>query len=1171
MSREENIKPGQSATKTGFAVWQEDGSISNICGALPDLTSNWPNEKLWWANIQRFITLPPPTQCPVCNRGRRVGVAEVALKYPNQPQNAKPILFEIEFSGHPHDLTKDGLGEMILVRDITKEQEETAKVRKKIQQYESICSFIEDVYYRIDLEGKIQFISPSCAKLLLFNPEELLGTSLGDLCASPEYLNELLTIVEKTNSINDFDMVLNCKQGNHVPISLNAQVVFDGKKRKVGVEGIFRDITEREKLDTLLVERTRQFQESMAKLEFQKKAVDQHHLITVTDQNGLITYVNDQVVELSQYSKKELLGKSLDIFNANFHPKSFFKEMWRTVRNGKTWRGEVKNCKKNGDFFWVDESITPFLTSSGQPFQYISTGTDITEQVSTVIRLEQNRKFLHSIVDSLGDGVYVLDLQGQLLSLNAEGERLLGWKESELLNTNFHNAVHHTRRDGTPFKTVDCTIHQSLLGRTFRKEEDYFICKDGSFLPISLVTSPLMDGNDIIGSVAIFRDNLQRVKRRAELEQACASAIESSRLKSEFLANMSHEIRTPMSAIVGMNDLLMDTDLNDEQYGFAQIVKESSISLLALINDILDFSKIEAGKVDIEEINFSPVTVVEGAAELMAGLAYEKELSLVTYIDPNIPNILRGDPGRLRQMLLNLINNALKFTEYGEVVVRATIASETETNVTINFAVSDTGIGLSTESREHLFDPFTQVEHGTIKHGGTGLGLAISKRLTKLMNGKIGIESEEGKGSTFWFQIPFKGSAVTKRRDNGNLNSGPLKKTKTLTILENKSDIEIIHLYFKAWGIDVRNNKSWDSSLSEIRTAKLNNTPYDLIILSTELTDEHVEFINIPSLLEEEKILEKTKLIALMDREDKEQRELLLESGYNTTIAKPVQQSEWIETMLELLHPEAVQNKVDSTATTHDMEKKPAITPKSDDTLKDGKLLLLVEDNLVNQKVAVLQLKKLGYSAHTVVNGKEAVEALSQVPYALILMDCQMPVMDGFEATQAIRKMEQINSKHTPIIAMTANAMKGDREKCLTAGMDDYLSKPVDPATLLKKLRYWMPKDFGEQVPIDINQLRQLFGNDDGMIRELLQHFIPSAEELLGRLWEASQNQKANDLNAAAIDLREACTNLGAANMAQLVRTAERAVEQNDWKMAQEATDALNIAFEKVETFIADF
>jgi two-component system, sensor histidine kinase and response regulator len=1172
MSREATTGPAHSTTKTGSALWQEDGSLSHIGGALPTLTAHWSSPKRWWSDVQNQITPPPLTQCPICDRGKRLGLVTLSLNFPNAPIDSSPLLFEIEFLGHPHEWADKINGDLILVRDITKEQEETQSVHKDINQYESICSFIEDVYYRIDLEGNIKFISPSCEKLLLYRPEELLGKSLEEMCVSPEYLTELLTILERAESVNDFDLVLQCKQGNQVPISLTAQVVCDESGSNVGVEGIFRDITERERLDTLLVERTRQFQESMARLEFQKKAIDQHHLVTVMNPDGVITYVNDKVVETSLYSRDELLNQHLDIFNFDFHQNSFIQEMWRTIRTGKSWRGEVRNRKKNGDNYWLDQAITPFLTATGQPFQYISTATNISEQVWSIARLEQNRKFLHNIVDAIGDGVYVLDIQGQLLSLNSEGEQLLGWQENELLHTNFHKAVHHTRRDGSPFKTIDCTIHQSLLGRAFRKEEDYFIRKNGSFLPVSLVTSPLMDGSEIIGSVAIFQDSSQRVKQQRELEATCAAALESSRLKSEFLANMSHEIRTPMSAIVGMNDLLMDTTLSDEQYGFSQIVKESSISLLALINDILDFSKIEAGKIDIEDIDFSPVTVVEGAAELLAGLANEKELSLVTYIAPQIPNVLRGDPGRLRQMLLNLINNALKFTEDGEVVVKANIVTETSQDVTLYFSVNDTGIGLSKNGQEHLFDPFTQAEHdNAVNYGGTGLGLAITKRLTELMDGEIGIESEEGSGSTFWFKIPFKRSMVRQNRAGNSLNTKPLNNKRVLTIIESSTDQEIIELYFRNWGIEIHHCSSWQFGVSAIRVSRIKSNPFDLVILTTELSDEHIEFIAIPALLEEEKLLQNTHLIAFMDRDDKDQRELILESGYHAVLAKPIHQSEWIETMLELSNPEAVQPKVEAITDAPDLESQPVINPDSYDALEDGKLLLVVEDNLINQKVTILQLKKLGYAAHTVDNGKEAVEAISHLPYALILMDCQMPVMDGFEATHAIRKIDQISSRHTPIIAMTANAMKGDRERCLKAGMDDYLSKPVDPDTLLEKLRYWVPKGYGEQAPIDINQLRQLFGNDDGMIRELLQHFLPSAEEMLGRLWESVQNHSVEELAETAIELREACSNLGATNMTQLARKTERAVEEEDWQMAQEAVDDLNSAFKKVEIFVAGF
>ncbi|MBF0448625.1 MAG: PAS domain S-box protein [Magnetococcales bacterium] len=1172
MSREAKSRLSQPVPRTGYALWQEDGTLTHLGGALTSITAHWPAPEKWWSEILSHITPPPPTQCALCDRGKRHGVITTSMQIPN---HTTKLVFELEFAGHPHGWIEGVVGDMIMVRDVTLEQEQSQAVHNDIRQYESICNFIEDVYYRIDMQGQLLFLSPSCEKLLLYKPEELLGRSLNDICVSPDYLAELLAILGSTSRVNDFDMVLQCKKDHQLAVSLTAQIVLDQKGTPLGVEGIMRDITEREQLDTLLVERTRQFQESMARLEFQKRAIDKHLLVIVTNPDGIITYVNDRVVETAHYSHDELIGRPLDFLSKNNHSESFFEDMWRLVRSGKAWQGELQSQKKNGDFFWTESTISPFLTEAGEPFQYILTATDISEQIQAISRLEKNRRYLFQVSDTLGEGLYVLDLQGQLISLNKEGERLLGWKESELIHTNFHDAVHHTHPDGSPFRTSDCTIHQSLLGRPFRKNEDHFIRKDGTLLPVSHVTSPLKDGKEIIGSVAVFRDNSPWQRQRLELETARNLAEESSRRKSEFLANMSHEIRTPMNAIVGMNDLLMDTNLTNEQYGFSQIVKESSFSLLALINDILDFSKIEAGKIDIEEVNFSPITVVEGSAKLMAGFASEKELSLVTFISPKIPPTLRGDPGRLRQMLLNLISNALKFTEEGEVAVRATLKSETKKKVTVRFAVTDTGIGLSKKGRERLFDPFTQAEHRTsTQYGGTGLGLAISKRLTQLMGGAIGVDGEEGEGSTFWFQIPFKRSSVSQESGDNQLNLTPLKNIRILTLLENQTDLEFLGRYFQAWGLQAFQSRSWEEAAAAIRVAKIKKEPFDLVVITTELSDENIDIISIPAFLEEEKLLGKTGLIAYMERDDKEQTELLLESGFMSTLSKPVNQSEWVETMVRVLNSEVSRPGADTTTSKEGAApspQPPSTSPDAPDTPEVGKLLLVVEDNLINQKVTLLQLKKLGYAAHTVCNGKEAVEAVSDFPYALVLMDCQMPVMDGFDATRAIRKVDQVQSRHTPIIAMTANAMKGDRERCLEAGMDDYLSKPVAPETLFEKLKYWIPKDFCEAPPIDISQLRQLFGNDDGMIRELLRHFIPTAEELLGRLWETIQNRETVELTETAIELREACTNLGAINMAQLTRKAEKAVETQEWETAQELMDRLDKAFEKVEFYISGF
>ncbi|MBF0428348.1 MAG: response regulator [Magnetococcales bacterium] len=891
--------------------------------------------------------------------------------------------------------------------------------------------------------------------------------------------------------------------------------------------------------------------------------------MSITDPEGTIIDVNSRLLQVSRYSKEEILGKNHKIFNSAYHQKSFFKEMWRIIQNGRIWRGEIRNRKKNGDFFWLDCTIVPFLTPSGRPFQYITVASDITERVATETRMEQNLSFLRLIMDSMGDGAYVLDNKGQLLSLNKEGERLLGWQEAELLHKNLHEIIHYKRADNTPFPMRECPVHQSLLGRSYRVEDDHFIHKDGTLFPVSYVTTPLMQETEIIGSMAIFRNAALTVDEINKLKMCRDAALESSRQKSAFLANMSHEIRTPMNAIVGMNDLLMDTPLNEEQMEFAEIVHDSSRSLLALINDILDFSKIEAGKINIDAIHFSLLTVVEGVAELLAPQAHEKGISLMTHVSPRIPDTLIGDPGRLRQMLLNLMGNAVKFTDEGEVTIRVLLEGEVRDQVMVHFSVADTGIGLALGEQEtkRLFEPFIQAEQGTArKFGGTGLGLAISKRLAELMGGEIGTHSRQEGGTVFWFRIPFKPSLDPV--DNDSLPMELLREVRILTVLEKTTDQEILGDCFNAWGMLHQGTTNGEQGLITYREAISKGKPFQIVMIASTLSDMDCQIM--AELLKREKNGHELSIIALMDWDDKEERNNFLKSGFAAVLLKPIRRSTLIRCLAEQVHPESILPHVESITAPLAKETN-TLQPDAYDALESGNLLLLVEDNPVNQKVALLQLKKLGYAAHAVSNGKEAVEAISHLPYALILMDCQMPVMDGFEATHAIRKSEQAASRHIPIIAMTAHAMKGDRERCLSAGMDDYLSKPVSPENLLQKLQYWIPKSIGTPPPVEINQLRQLFGDDDEMIRELLQHFQLSARELLDKLDEMIQKENADLVLEAALELKEACSNMGVTAMAQLAKVMEQSSLHHEWSEAKRTIERLEAAFRHVEKFIETF
>ncbi|MBF0146932.1 MAG: PAS domain S-box protein [Magnetococcales bacterium] len=1156
-------------SRSGFALLSEDDSLAFAGGAMPELTEAWGGLQSWWGKISNRIPPFPVTLCPTCGLGQQLGSIEVSLAIPKGDPDTKRRVFAIEFSGHPHLFKEETRDTLILVRDITLERLHTESIQRDIQQYESICNFIEDVYYRMDTRGHLEFISPSCVKLLGMSPADIKSRGLENICASSDYFQELLEILDKTDSVSDFGLVLTCNKGRQVPVSMTAKVVRNKKGRKIAVEGILRDITERERMDSLMAEKTRTFQESLSRLEQLQTGLNAHNVVLVTQPDGIITRVNPKACELSLYTAEELIGKTPKILDSGFQPKSFFQELWRTISQGKIWHGEMRNRNKNGGIFWLDCTIIPYLTESGRPFQYIMFGTDITHRILEHERALASRDFLQQVFQCMGEGVYAMDKEARLILMNREAEKLLGWKEEELVNRFVHEIIHSRKPDGTQLRSEDCPVHQGLLGRPFRRDDDHFIKRDNTFLPVSHVTSPLKKMDEVIGAICVFRDHTLTRQAQFSLEQHRKEAMESSRMKSVFLANMSHEIRTPMNAIVGMNDLLMDTPLNGEQYEFASIVRESSKSLLALINDILDFSKIEAGKIDIEEIDFSPVTVVEGSAELMAGQTGQKGLVLETFISPKIPQTLRGDPGRLRQMLLNLISNAVKFTEKGNITVKARMETDSPDRAVVRFMVEDTGIGLSKQGRDRLFEPFIQADGDTTrKYGGTGLGLAISKRLTELMSGTIGVESEEGKGSTFWIRIPFKLSDPEAMGKTGQLNLAPLRGARAVVISDIATDQEFLKEYFSSWGIRVTLRGTWDEGLQAIRQEMSQETPLDFIIVSSRLTD--IDPRSIPHQLAAEQFATTPHLIGLLHGDDREFKVSLLDAGFESVMSKPVRKSDWVDELVELRNPSAAKPRILAVADNEPAEKH-TDEPDTQEEIESGKLILLAEDNIVNQKVTLLQLKKLGYAAHAVTNGKDAVEAVMRAPYALILMDCQMPVMDGFEATHAIRRLDRSNSGHIPIIAMTANAMKGDRERCLNSGMDDYMSKPVSPSTLREKLKFWIPK--GPQVApaVDINQLRQLMGPNDAAIRELLQEFLPSATALIARLREASRSKSVAALTEAAEELREASSNMGANTLAQLSRMAENAAQVPDWAKVMETTNRLERSFRKVESFIKGF
>jgi len=985
------------------------------------------------------------------------------------------------------------------------------------------------------------------------------------------------------------------------------------------------EIAERKQAEEALREREQRFQDI---------AENAMEWIWEIDASGKYTYTSPIVEELLGYKPEEVLGR---YFYDLFHPddREEFKNAAFEVfaQRGHLHEFINRNVHKNGKTIWVSTGGVPILDEKGDLLGYRGADIDVTERKEAEAALRESEARLRTQNTTLvelarSSALYKGDLKATVMQIaeaacySLSVERTSVWlyadDRSKMQCRDLYELSADRHTDGLELALADFPRYSAALeeGRAIAAHDAHTDLRTAEFstaylTPLgitSMLDAPIRVGAEVVGVVchehvgqprhwtpdeeyfaasiadlvSLAIEASERRRKEVELRQAKEAAEAGSRAKSEFLANMSHEIRTPMNGIMGMSELVLGTELTDEQREYLDTVMECSDSLLNLLNDILDFSKIEAGKMELETIEFDLVSTVESVVDVLGHRAAEKGIELICDVHQDARTHLRGDPGRLRQVLMNLVGNAIKFTEHGEAVVSVAVEDREGGIVTLLFSVRDTGIGVAKDRQNGIFGSFVQAD-GTItrKYGGTGLGLAISKQIVELMGGEIWVDSEVDRGSTFSFRTAFE-AVDTVDDSNGNVVAElpdphlTLGAKRILIVDDNATNRRIVRQMLDSWGCSSESVPGGAEALDELRYAATQGHPFDLVILDVQMPE--VDGFKVERTVRADSSYGSPEVVFLSSLGDRNVQMGQEETSRAVYLTKPIKQSVLLNTLLAIFIPETV-GSVDRASE----ERPPAVNRRESQAR-----ILLVEDNSVNRKVAVGILDKCGYDITTAEDGQAAIETLERKSFDLVLMDLQMPRMDGFEATRIIRASDRW--RDLTVVAMTAHAMKGDRERCMEAGMDDYITKPLKAEELQQMVDKWVskssssseaagPSEHGPAVyevaasrsktPLDLERALKQLGGDRELFDEALAVFLDDLPRQAGELESAVSDADAERLHAAAHSLKGAASNICAEPTRCVAQELERRGRHGELKETDLLLEELRQHLDCLQEFAA--